>query len=140
MQALTFWEIATEVILERESLMTKLEDFERTASDPNRFFAKGNHNFNLQETFHYLRYFDKCHNEKSGCSEFWYSIRSTEILQVVCVLEDRRGRKWKMQTVIMLIRSKLNNDQEEKCTRFLNKPAHVLTTVGDVNVSFVNPR
>ena len=40
-QALTFWEIATEVILDRESLMTKLEDFERTASDPNRFFSKG---------------------------------------------------------------------------------------------------
>ncbi|KAL9986945.1 hypothetical protein ACROYT_G001163 [Oculina patagonica] len=42
LEALTFWEIATEVILERESLMTKLEDFERTASDPNRFFAKDN--------------------------------------------------------------------------------------------------
>jgi len=42
LEALTFWEIATEVILQRESLMTKLEDFERTASDPNRFFAKDN--------------------------------------------------------------------------------------------------
>ena len=29
------------MILERESLMTKLEDFERTASDPNRFFVRG---------------------------------------------------------------------------------------------------
>jgi len=28
--------------------MTKLEDFERTASDPNRFFAKGKLNNNLQ--------------------------------------------------------------------------------------------
>lgn len=27
--------------MERESLMTKLEDFERAASDPNRFFVKG---------------------------------------------------------------------------------------------------
>ncbi|XP_020621129.1 coiled-coil domain-containing protein 87-like [Orbicella faveolata] len=42
LETLTFWEIATEVILQRESLMTKLEDFERTASDPNRFFAKDN--------------------------------------------------------------------------------------------------
>ena len=41
-QSLASWEVATEVILERESLMTKLEDFERTASDPNRFFVKGN--------------------------------------------------------------------------------------------------
>lgn len=42
LEALIFWEIATEVILDRESLMTKLEDFERAASDPNRFFAKEN--------------------------------------------------------------------------------------------------
>ena len=28
--------------------MTKLEDFERTASDPNRFFAKGNLVMSLQ--------------------------------------------------------------------------------------------
>ncbi|XP_058945036.2 coiled-coil domain-containing protein 87 isoform X1 [Pocillopora verrucosa] len=42
LEAITFWEIATEVILDRESLMTKLEDFERTASDPNRFFSKEN--------------------------------------------------------------------------------------------------
>ena len=41
MQSLASWEVATEVILERESLMTKLEDFERAASDPNRFFVKG---------------------------------------------------------------------------------------------------
>lgn len=41
-QSLASWEVATEAILERESLMTKLEDFERTASDPNRFFVKGN--------------------------------------------------------------------------------------------------
>jgi len=41
LEALTFWEVATEVILDRESLMTKLEDFERTASDPNRFFVRG---------------------------------------------------------------------------------------------------
>jgi len=30
--------------------MTKLEDFERTASDPNRFFAKGKLDMNLQNT------------------------------------------------------------------------------------------
>ena len=30
--------------------MTKLEDFERTASDPNRFFAKGKLIMNLQNT------------------------------------------------------------------------------------------
>ena len=31
--------------------MTKLEDFERTASDPNRFFAKGKLVMNSQGTF-----------------------------------------------------------------------------------------
>jgi hypothetical protein len=29
------------LILSREALITKLEDFERLASDPNRFFEKG---------------------------------------------------------------------------------------------------
>ncbi|XP_015772291.1 PREDICTED: coiled-coil domain-containing protein 87-like [Acropora digitifera] len=41
LDSLVVWEIATEAVLERESLMTKIEDFERTASDPNRFFVKG---------------------------------------------------------------------------------------------------
>ena len=40
-QAIVSWEAATQAILERENLITKLEDFERTASDPNRFFEKG---------------------------------------------------------------------------------------------------
>ena len=35
------WEVAVKLILSRESLITKLEDFERLASDPNRFFEKG---------------------------------------------------------------------------------------------------
>lgn len=41
LESLAVWEVATEAVLQRESLMTKLEDFERTASDPNRFFIKG---------------------------------------------------------------------------------------------------
>ena len=58
--------------------MTKLEDFERTASDPNRFFAKGKLNLNLQNILYHLRYFDKCHKVKSRCGGFRYTIRSTE--------------------------------------------------------------
>ena len=40
-QAITEWERATRLILKRESLMAQLESFERSASDPNRFFEKG---------------------------------------------------------------------------------------------------
>ncbi|EDO46117.1 predicted protein [Nematostella vectensis] len=40
-EALASWEAAAEVVLERESVMTQLEDFERMASDPNRFFDRG---------------------------------------------------------------------------------------------------
>ena len=47
LQSLVVWEIATEAVLERESLMAKIEDFERTASDPNRFFVKGNFEFHF---------------------------------------------------------------------------------------------
>merc|ERR1719245_2856496 len=39
--AIKAWEEATELILQRESLIAKLEQFERFASDPNRFFEKG---------------------------------------------------------------------------------------------------
>ena len=39
-QAVERWEAATELILLRESLLIKLEQFERNASDPNRFFEK----------------------------------------------------------------------------------------------------
>ncbi|XP_046358594.2 coiled-coil domain-containing protein 87-like [Haliotis rufescens] len=35
------WESAADLILKREALMEKLENFERRASDPNRFFEKG---------------------------------------------------------------------------------------------------
>ncbi|XP_031563781.1 coiled-coil domain-containing protein 87-like [Actinia tenebrosa] len=41
LNALSAWEVATEAVLQRESLLTKLEDFERKASDPNRFFERG---------------------------------------------------------------------------------------------------
>jgi hypothetical protein len=40
-QVLQQWEIAVKLILAREALIIKLEDFERLASDPNRFFEKG---------------------------------------------------------------------------------------------------
>ncbi len=41
-QAVTAWEKAAELIVDRESLMRDLENFERDGSDPNRFFEKGN--------------------------------------------------------------------------------------------------
>ena len=40
-QAIESWERVTEIILQRENLIAKLENFERLASDPNRFFEKG---------------------------------------------------------------------------------------------------
>ncbi|XP_069099173.1 coiled-coil domain-containing protein 87 [Pleurodeles waltl] len=40
-KAVDAWEKATEVILQREQLLKKLEMFEQTASDPNRFFQRG---------------------------------------------------------------------------------------------------
>lgn len=39
--AIERWEKVTELIMKRETLLGKLEHFERTASDPNRFFEKG---------------------------------------------------------------------------------------------------
>ena len=39
-QAMDRWEETTDLILEREILLEKLEKFERKASDPNRFFEK----------------------------------------------------------------------------------------------------
>jgi len=39
--AIESWERITEIILQRENLIAKLENFERLASDPNRFFEKG---------------------------------------------------------------------------------------------------
>merc|ERR1712013_412172 len=35
------WESVTDLIIQREDLMSNLECFERSASDPNRFFQKG---------------------------------------------------------------------------------------------------
>ncbi|XP_057308857.1 coiled-coil domain-containing protein 87-like isoform X2 [Hydractinia symbiolongicarpus] len=40
-ESLKHWEDVTSLIVEREGYMAKLEHFERTASDPNRFFEKG---------------------------------------------------------------------------------------------------
>ncbi|ESP00590.1 hypothetical protein LOTGIDRAFT_157869 [Lottia gigantea] len=40
-EAIDHWEHVTESILKRETLIEKLEKFERKASDPNRFFEKG---------------------------------------------------------------------------------------------------
>ncbi|XP_022100889.1 coiled-coil domain-containing protein 87-like isoform X2 [Acanthaster planci] len=39
--AIDAWELATEVILQREAILARLETFERLASDPDRFFQKG---------------------------------------------------------------------------------------------------
>ncbi|CAD5115851.1 DgyrCDS4792 [Dimorphilus gyrociliatus] len=39
--ALDLWEKATELTVERELIVAKLENFERTASDPNRYFERG---------------------------------------------------------------------------------------------------
>ena len=41
-QAIDSWEEATDLVVQREALINKLENFERLASDPNRFFEKGN--------------------------------------------------------------------------------------------------
>ncbi|XP_028416797.1 coiled-coil domain-containing protein 87-like isoform X3 [Dendronephthya gigantea] len=40
-QVLQHWETAVKLILAREALITKLEDFERLSSDPNHFFERG---------------------------------------------------------------------------------------------------
>ncbi|XP_041059046.1 coiled-coil domain-containing protein 87 [Carcharodon carcharias] len=40
-KALEAWETAVKLIKEREYILSKLEQFERFASNPNRFFAKG---------------------------------------------------------------------------------------------------
>ncbi len=41
LQAIEAWETATELILQREAILTRLETFERLASDPDRFFQRG---------------------------------------------------------------------------------------------------
>ena len=41
LQVVETWDSVTSLIVERENLMSKLETFERYASDPNRFFEKG---------------------------------------------------------------------------------------------------
>lgn len=45
-EALADWESATDLIIEREKFIYDLENFERYASDPNRFFLKGTSSFN----------------------------------------------------------------------------------------------
>ncbi|CAM4564854.1 unnamed protein product [Leuciscus chuanchicus] len=42
-EAIAAWEEAARLILKRELLLSRLEDFEREASDPNRFFQRGYH-------------------------------------------------------------------------------------------------
>jgi hypothetical protein len=41
MNAIDDWEKVTEIIIERETFIYQLENFERIASDPNRYFVKG---------------------------------------------------------------------------------------------------
>lgn len=41
-QSLSDWEQAAQFIIERESIMASLLVFESEASDPNRFFVRGN--------------------------------------------------------------------------------------------------
>lgn len=40
-KALEYWEMAAELIVQREQFIYDLESFERFASDPNRYFLKG---------------------------------------------------------------------------------------------------
>ncbi|XP_052280455.1 coiled-coil domain-containing protein 87-like isoform X2 [Dreissena polymorpha] len=47
-EAIERWEKVTQMILRREELLVKLEKFERTASDPNRFFEKGQKRSSVQ--------------------------------------------------------------------------------------------
>ncbi|KAH6585131.1 hypothetical protein BASA61_007054 [Batrachochytrium salamandrivorans] len=39
--AIKLWQAASDLIIQREALLQKIEDFEMTASDPSRFFSKG---------------------------------------------------------------------------------------------------
>lgn len=47
-EAIDHWEKVTQLILKREELLVKLEKFERAASDPNRFFEKGQKRSSVQ--------------------------------------------------------------------------------------------
>ena len=61
------WETATDLIIKREELIAKLENFERLASDPNRFFEKGENICNvyrltvLEHSFIIMCYFSSVH-------------------------------------------------------------------------------
>ncbi|KAL4227253.1 Coiled-coil domain-containing protein 87 [Mactra antiquata] len=46
--AIERWEKVASLIIKREELLVKLEKFERNASDPNRFFEKGNKRSSVQ--------------------------------------------------------------------------------------------
>ena len=48
LQALTLWEDGCDMIEKREDALSRLEAFERAASDPTRFFAKGLHRLHVQ--------------------------------------------------------------------------------------------
>ncbi|XP_053405914.1 uncharacterized protein LOC123566374 isoform X2 [Mercenaria mercenaria] len=47
-EAIEQWEKVTDLVLKREALLVKLEKFERMASDPNRFFEKGQKRSSVQ--------------------------------------------------------------------------------------------
>lgn len=50
-QAITAWELAARLIQRRELLLSQLEDFEREASDPSRFFQQGIKGFKIIHAF-----------------------------------------------------------------------------------------
>ncbi|GFO24604.1 coiled-coil domain-containing protein 87 [Plakobranchus ocellatus] len=63
-EAMERWELVAESILQREALLTKLESFERHASDPNRFFNKDSKKstYRLEESRHRNNLYKKIDN------------------------------------------------------------------------------
>lgn len=65
--AIEDWEKATDLIVEREKCIFELENFERTASDPNRYFLKGHRGSSaarleealIRDNLYKVLYFDK---------------------------------------------------------------------------------
>ena len=51
LQAIEAWEYGSCLVLKREAYVAQLENFERQASDPNRFFEKGNHYIDDDDPF-----------------------------------------------------------------------------------------
>lgn len=66
-EAIENWEKVTQLILKREELLVKLEKFERMASDPNRFFEKGQKRSSVQRL-----------NEAKQRSYFYKKIESAD--------------------------------------------------------------